>query len=204
MHHIYHTQGFVLASAPSGEANCLLAVFTRDLGMVRATASGTRLLKSKLRYSLQDFSYCDLALVRGEGGWRVTGASLRSNIFESLRSEPELLRVFGRALALVVRLCVGEEKNGALFAYLEEAANFAAERARQAAAGRALPRDFVRNFEYIVVLRVLASLGYLGDSPESAAFVASPYFNDDLLADMAAHSVRILSEINRSIKESQL
>ncbi len=196
MHHIYHTSGFILGSNASGEANRAFRIFTKDLGLVKASAQGVRHLKSKLRYSLHDFSFCELSLVRGKELWRVTGASKHINIYEALRSNPEMLAVFARVFALLERLLSGEEKNTVLFDYLSEAIRFALSKKQSP--------ELVRNFEYILVLRVLSSLGYLGTSPETSLFVGSPYWSDDLLADMNPVMGRILQEINKSLKETQL
>ncbi|MCE9517782.1 recombination protein O N-terminal domain-containing protein, partial [Candidatus Nomurabacteria bacterium] len=75
MHHIYHTKSFVIGSYNRGEANKILVLYTREMGLVRAVAQGIRLNKSKLRFGLQDFSYASVDLVRGRDIWRVTSGS---------------------------------------------------------------------------------------------------------------------------------
>lgn len=195
-HHIYHTSGFILGSSAVGEGSRAFRIFTRDLGLVRANAQGVRYQKSKLRYSLHDFSFCELSLVRGKERWRLTGASKQVDLFGELRGSAEMLAVFARVFSLLDRLLSGEEKNELLWSYLEEAAKFAVLKAQ--------PLPLVRNFEYILVLRVLSSLGYLGTSPDTRVFVESPYWSDALLSDMDTVTPRILTEINRSIKASQL
>lgn len=195
-HHIYHTPGLILGSVASGEANRLFRIFTKELGFISASAQGVRFLKSKLRYGLQDFSFCEMSLVRGRESWRVTGAVKRENLFETLRESPDMRAVFARVFSLLERLLSGEEKNERLWNYLEEAMRFATLKKQ--------PAEMVRNFEYILVLRVLACLGYLGASPDSASFVESPYWSDDLLIKIGSLLPSITQEINRSLKESQL
>lgn len=196
MHHIYHTQGIILGSGAVGEANRTFRIFTKELGFVVASAQGVRLLKSKLRYSLHDFSLCDLSLVRGREFWRVTGASKRENLFDVLRESPSMRAVFARVFSLLERLLSGEEKNERLWNYLDEAARFAVLKIHSS--------ELVRNFEYILVLRVLSCLGYLGSSPDSASFVESIYWSDDLLLRVSSLVPKIVGEINRSLRESQL
>ncbi len=75
MHHIYHTEGIILSSSNFGEAGKYYNIFTRDLGMVHASAQGVRKMSSKLRYVLQDFSYIKLDLVVGKNIFRITTAS---------------------------------------------------------------------------------------------------------------------------------
>lgn len=195
-HHIYHTKGFVLGSAVSGESNRLFRILTKELGFVRASAQGIRFLKSKLRYSLHDFSYCDLSLVRGKEMWRVTGAVKTENIFEVLRNEPQTFAVFSRVFALLERLLSGEEKNEQLFAYLEEAVLFSL-------SGK-LSKEMVRNFEYVLVLRILSCLGYLGSSADFEIFTESPYWSGEMLLKVNSVFPKVLGEINRSLRESQL
>ena len=48
-HKIFHTEGIVLSSKDTKESDRYLAVFTKELGLVKATAQGIRKLESKLR-----------------------------------------------------------------------------------------------------------------------------------------------------------
>ncbi len=88
MHHIYHTEGIILGSKAYGEAGKCYYIFTKDLGMIFASAQGVRKISSKLRYVLQDFSYIKLDLVRGKDFWRLTSAS-KTNALESIAKNPE-------------------------------------------------------------------------------------------------------------------
>ena len=66
MHHIYHTEGIILDSRSFGEAGKHYSIFTRDLGMITASAQGVRKMSSKLRFILQDFAYLKIDLVAGK------------------------------------------------------------------------------------------------------------------------------------------
>jgi hypothetical protein len=74
MHAIYTTPGFIIGSRPSGEAGKLISIFTRDLGLVFASAQGIRFEKSKLRPFTQDYSFGEFSFVRGKEYWRLTSA----------------------------------------------------------------------------------------------------------------------------------
>src|SRR3989344_8517195 len=100
-HHLYQTPGIVLSSSPYGEANRDFRIFTKELGLIRASAQGIRFLKSKLRYAIHDFSYCDLSLVRGKEVWRLTGVLKHSNLFEDFKGSPETFAVFARVFSLL-------------------------------------------------------------------------------------------------------
>ncbi len=196
MHHIYQTRGFVLGSNVFGEANCSFKVFTKDLGLIKVTAQGVRLLKSKLRYSIHDYSCCDISLVRGKEMWRVTGASKHFDLYREFSGNSLIFQLFVRVFSLLERLLPGEEKNEILFNYVDESVNYAK--------NNSLNGEMARNFEYILVLRILFSLGYLGSSPDTSSFIESPYWSEDLLKKMSESNQKILVEINKSLKESQL
>ena len=194
-HHIYQTDGFILGSINSGEANRYLYIFTRDLGMIQATAQGVRLVESKLRYSLQNYSLSHLSLVRGKDVWRITSASKLFNLHENLKDK-DSFEVFFKVFSLLRRLLAGEEKNEELFNILRAAFLFLKE---TPLAGEALS-----NFEYILVLRILNSLGYLGDHSAFEPFLAAEIWHLDLLEKMGPLSKKVVSAINDSLKESQL
>ncbi len=117
MHHIYHTEGIILSSRNFGEAGKHYSIFTRDLGMITATAQGVRKMSSKLRFVLQDFSYLKIDLVAGKNIFRVTSAS-KTNKLENLTKNKETFEVFANIARLLKRLLAGVEPNEALFADL--------------------------------------------------------------------------------------
>jgi recombinational DNA repair protein (RecF pathway) len=105
---VYTTRGFILNSGPTGEASKLYSIYTEDFGLIRAKAQGVRLIQSKLRYALEDYSLCTFSLVKGKEVWRLTGSQAEIHSKES-----SLIRA--RILNLVRRLVQGEEKNQSLF-----------------------------------------------------------------------------------------
>lgn len=196
MHHIYQTKAFVLTSRPFGEANRLFRILTKDLGLINASAQGVRFLKSKLRYSIHEFSYCEVSLVRGKDQWRITGVSKQADIYSEFRKTPDIFHVFARVFSLLERLLPGEDKNELLFKFIEESFNFA--QTQKESIG------LIKNLEYILVLRILFCLGYLGSSPDTEIFVQSPYWDRELIDKMDSVVSKVLGEINKSLKETQL
>ena len=79
MHPIHTTPGFIIGSRPSGEAGKMISIFTRDLGLVFASAQGIRFEKSKLRPFTQDYSFGQFSFVRGKEYWRLTSAQEEYN-----------------------------------------------------------------------------------------------------------------------------
>src|SRR3989338_8324981 len=108
MYHIYHTEAFVLGAKNRGEANKVITIYTRELGLLRASAQGIRLSKSKSRFALQDFSYAKVDLVRGKEFWRVTSSTPISS-FPYLRRDKKSLSLIFQISKLLERLCAGEE-----------------------------------------------------------------------------------------------
>ena len=195
MHHIYHTEGFILSGQSVGEANKYFWIFTRDFGMVGAMAQGVRLLQSKLRYSLQDYSYSKISLVRGKQVWRIVGAIKEKNLYDALKGQGKF-EILAKVFSLLNRLVRGEEKNEELFNHLFFACEFLET--------EELDRDSSRNCEYILVMRILQSLGYLGDSKNFKEFVDSSVWTKELVSKMSSVSRGAVSQINKSLKETQL
>ena len=193
MHHIYHTEGFVLGSRNYKEAEKYYYIFTRDLGMIVASAQGVRKLSSKLRFVLQDFAYIKLDLVRGRDFWRITSAS-KTGIFDNLARNPETLGVLVNIFRLLKRLLTGEEANEFLFKDLLLGFSILE---------KSIKKEDLLNVEVIIVLRLLNNLGYLGENTKLTNFVHSP-FEEDLLYEVSGKRRDLLNQINRALRETHL
>ena len=113
MYSKYHTEGLVLGSINIGEANKYVMLFTKEMGLLYASAQGLREVQSKLRYSLQDLSRSKIELVSGRGGWRVVSAEELVG-YAALFREHKNMDSFGagvRICRLLKRLLKGEERN---------------------------------------------------------------------------------------------
>ena len=194
MHHIYHTESFVLSSRPTGEDSKTLVLYTRELGLVHARAQALRKLSSKLRYTLQDFSRAQVDLVRGKEVWRITTAS-PLDTFREIRRDIEKGGVFARVCSLIARMCAGEDPNAEVYAVLTDMVVML-EDARSASA------EALRATELFCVTRILISLGYLNrtllpDLSEGTITVpetfSDPVFRKSLLV-----------QINQALAEAQL
>jgi len=194
MHHIYHTHGFILSSRNKGEANKMLTIYTREMGLVNAMSQGVRLHKSKLRFALQDFSYARIDLVRGRDVWRVTSAT---NIcsFPYARTDRESLLLIARISKLIERLCNGEEANENIFDDFIQALYLLDDEALLPETRQAL--------ELHLVLRIMNTLGYIGDREALADYLATP-FNQSQTKDLLKERQSIIAHINKALNESQL
>ena len=193
MHHIYHTEGIILGSRNYGESGRYYHIFTRDLGMITASASGVRKLSSKLRFILQDFSYIKVDLVQGKNIFRVTSAS-KTNILEEVTKRPENFQVFANIARLLKRLLAGVEPNEVLFADLTKGLSILE---------KAEKKEDLRNIEAVIVLRMLNNLGYIGEQEALENLIKSP-FEDNLVFEASKDRNKILEQINKALKETHL
>ena len=161
--------------------------------MIYATAQGVRKMSSKLRFVLQDFAYLKIDLVQGRDFWRVTNAS-KTNMLEEITKKPENLKVFVNIARLLKRLLAGVEPNEALFGDLVNGLSILE---------KAEMTEDLRNIEAIIVLRIINNLGYIGDSAMLGALIKSP-FEENILYEVAKNRGKILSEINKALKETHL
>ncbi len=192
-HHIYHTQGFILSSRNVGEANKMVTIFTRELGLVRAMVQGIRLNKSKLKYILQDFSYANVDFVKGKEIWRVTSAK-SINTFPLARANKDSLLLIARISSLIDRFCGAESVNQKIFDELIQSIYILDDE---------VENDTREALELHLVLRIMNELGYIGDSSLLSKYLGSP-FNKDKTNDLLRERQSIIAHINKALLESQL
>ncbi|MFA6392949.1 MAG: DNA repair protein RecO [Candidatus Paceibacterota bacterium] len=194
MHHIYHTNGFILGSTNKGEANKMLTIYTREMGLVRAMVQGIRLHKSKLRFALQDLSYSNIDLVRGKDIWRVTSAKNITTFPYARSSRPSLL-IIARVSKLIERLCDGEESNEKIFDDFIQSLYLLDVEEVLSSSREAL--------ELHLVLRIMDQLGYIGELD-----MLKEYLGGDIDLDKTELLLKekrsIISHINKALNESQL
>ncbi|MBP9802892.1 MAG: DNA repair protein RecO [Candidatus Pacebacteria bacterium] len=191
MHHIYHTEGIILGSKNFKEASKYFYILTRDLGLVYAEAQGIRKISSKLRFVLQDFNYLKLDFVQRKNIWRITNA-IKTNELENLNKDFYKLKIVANISKLLLRLLPGIEPNPTLF---EEVVNgfFLLEKNNS--------KEELKNIEIVLVLRILSNLGYIGENFED--LTRSP-FENELLGILSQNKVKIIKEINKALRETQL
>ena len=194
MHHIYHTHGFILSSRNTGEANKMLTIYTREMGLVRAMVQGIRLHKSKLRFALQDFSYVNVDFVRGKDIWRVTSAKHISSFPLARRSTASLI-LMTRVSSLIERLCVGESPNENIFDDFIQAFYLLDDESISTSSREAL--------ELHLILRIMNSLGYIGDSAILSKYLSSS-FDYSKIESLLKERQSIIAHINKALNESQL
>jgi len=194
-YHIYRTKGFILGSWDSKEANKTFSIFTREFGLIHASAQSVRSISSKLRFHLQDLSLADISLVKGKEIWRIVSAS-GNELYGSLKGNMEHVRLYVRILGLLKRLLHGEEKNERLFDMVNEAFEFLK-------SGK-IPNEQMDNLECILVLKILHNLGYVGEPDKFKHFIEKTEWNESFILAMAGVQRDAIRAINQSLKESHL
>lgn len=194
MHHIHHTEAFILGSRPKGEDSKLLILYTRELGLIYAHAQGVRKISSKLRFILQDFSRINVDLVRGKEIWRVTTAS-PVHSYKSILSVRTTEHILARIAALLIRLVTGEDASEEVFQTLARTYTLLEVQGQSAEDYRAL--------ELLCVARILVALGYLSRATLGAGENKS---NEDMPEEFAdiAYQHRLIRDINQALAATQL
>ncbi|MDO8548374.1 MAG: recombination protein O N-terminal domain-containing protein [bacterium] len=205
MHKIFITDAIVLGKRFSGEATTTLALLTRDLGLLRASARSARVEKSKLRYGLQVLTKGRFSLVRGKNEWRLTSVSQVSREYISLPFLQPTAGIsrhlaFGRISKLLLRLVAGEEHTPALYTSVIEGFSYlaAAQSETDADPSRRGEAE-AEAIECVLVLRILAHLGYLPQRQELLPFVADSLFSLELTAQAAKSRSLLIKVINESL-----
>lgn len=186
-----------MGGTPLGEANRLFCIFTKDLGMVYASAQGVRNISSKLRYGLQDLSLSEVSLVKGKNYWKITNIIASKNFYSSLKNEPEKLRLVSRVFSLLRKLLAGEEKNTELYGVIKNAIEYLD-------SAKSLNDSGLKNFECVLALRILRNLGYLADLSGYEDFVASEIWSEEIIGKIMPLRLQAIREINKSLAESHL
>jgi DNA repair protein RecO (recombination protein O) len=193
-HHIYHTQAIVISSRNYGEANKILTLYTRELGLIRAVVQGIRLSKSKLRFALADYSLARVDLVKGREVWRVTSATYVKS-FGSLTQTIPGVSILSHTVKLLERLLPGEDPHENIFDDVVTAYEYLTLHNDK--------REFFEVTELCLVLRILKSLGYISTKEEYKTHVEG-VFDPSMIAFDTLPKKTIIFEINRALRESQL
>ena len=152
----YTTEALVCGSFLHNTADKVFLLFTREAGMLYATAKSVREERSKQRFALQDFSLINVSLIKGKQGWRVGSVEAEVNYFT--KSEERLARGSVVLLFKTLRRFIhGEEPLPKLFDFCLEALKAMSQENQQ------------HNFlDSVIQLKILSMLGYVdkNDLPE--------------------------------------
>lgn len=193
-HHIYHTRGIILGSVPAGESNRSYKIFTEELGLVFGLAQSVREGKSKLRYTLQDFSFVTVDLVKGKEVWRIISAGVFRPL-ETIKNDPTKIKMFARVCAFVLRMVQGQWRDEQIFLEMIRIAEFLE--------NWEIKKEQIPAFEALVALRMLVHLGYM-DGEGYERFLSTDAYSEESLREMGKICPSILLKINEAMNASHL
>jgi DNA repair protein RecO (recombination protein O) len=193
MHKLYVSEGIVLSKRGVGEANTIVSVLTREYGLLRASARSARVEKSKLRYGLETLTQGRFTFVQGALQWRLVGAEHVSN--ELISHTAARRQDAGRIVKLLLRLIRGEEVLPALYSSVQEGLALLARTEEKTAA---------ESIEALLVLRILAHLGYLPDISELRPFVENDFFSVEMAHEAQRSRALLIRAINESLSATGL
>lgn len=191
-HTIYNTEAFILSSYNTGEADKTYRLFTKDLGVITAKATGIRKIASRLRFFVQDFKYIDASLVKGKHYWRLVSARPIHDL-NSRKSLTTPSRI--RSLQLVAKLAPTEEPLTNLFEELVAAYTFTSSTHPST--------EDMESIEALLALKILHALGYWGDVETEMEFIKSP-FDESAIEKIKQTKKSIIRELNKSLQATQL
>ncbi|MFZ2621457.1 MAG: recombination protein O N-terminal domain-containing protein [Minisyncoccia bacterium] len=192
-YHIYTTPGIILKRTPFGEANIMLHVLTRDLGLIIASARSARLSVSKLRSALQEYTYVSLSCIKGKNGWKITNVVENGSFFYEY---PEYSHVtMAQVASVLMKMIPGESPHPEIFETIESGFEFL----------ESLREVSTPDFEVLIVLRILYQLGYVVINENTEIFLKNTTeWNELILQKIKENKVKIIGLINKALKESQL
>ena len=155
----YITEALVCGASTRNTSDKSFLLFTREAGMLYASAKSVREERSKQRFSLQEFSIIRVTLVHGKAGWRVIGTEPLTNVYAEQRTREA--RAFVRnVIRLLRRLIQGEVPHERLY---DEVIPLL----------RLEHRGNEVGLEEVLTLRILNMLGYIAPTPETLPLFTS-------------------------------
>jgi DNA repair protein RecO len=198
-YHIYTTDGIILKRTPFGEANVLLHILTEDLGLIIASAQSARVLYSKLRSALQEYTYVSVSCVKGKNGWKVTNVIPKENFF--FDSPQYVQKIVSQIATILVRMMPGEESHREVFSVVQSGFSYLKNHCNLTGC----PEDGISNFECLIMLRILYLLGYISNEKQTEKFLVRILeWDESLLSEVSPAKSVLIEKINRGLKESQL
>lgn len=148
----YTTEALVCGSFDQNTSDKSFLLFTRDNGMLFATAKSVREEVSKQRHALQDFSRIRVSLVKGKTGWRIGSVESLKNDFSGApdRETRGSVVLLYRLLRRFIR---GEEASTELYDFVVEALTVV---------GQPQPNRAV--LDLFIQVKVLSMLGYVDEA----------------------------------------
>ncbi len=186
----YITEALVCGTFDSKSSDRTFLLFTREAGMLYASAQSVREERSKHRYALQACSYVRATLVRGKSGWKITGTESIRNLYQETSSR-EARTLLRNIIMLLRRVIHGETSHEEIFDDVIEVCS----------KSETYP---CTKLETMLTLRVLHGLGYVAPAPAFSALFHCP-FPYEATSRLADADERVCKEtITHAFTQSQL
>ena len=186
----YITDALVCGSRDSNTSDRSYLLFSREAGMVYATARSVREERSKQRYALQEFSHVRATLVRGKGGWRIAGVEPIGNMY--FDTEDRYTRKMVRSIVTLLRRVVqGDTPHESLFD--DVMASLAAS-----------SRCDIEALELLLSVRILRELGYVAPRPAYADILDRTHAYEGAAELTPEQKKYCLEAIDHALHSSQL
>lgn len=180
----YTTEAIVCGGRANNTSDKAFLLFTREAGMLWATARSVREERSRQRFALQDFSLIRVSLVRGKGGWKIGSVECERNYFgETDGTAREARGAITSIIRLLRQFVHGEISHPQLFEDTKTALNNS----------RSL------SVIEIFTLRLLHHLGYVAVTND-----LNDYLSIEKWYDLPALSPKTLALVDRAKQFSHL
>lgn len=192
-YHIYTTSSLILKRKNFGEADLMLYVLTKDFGLILASAKSARLLASKNKGFLQEYSFVSISCVKGKNGWKITNVVGEGDTFSDYRKGGQ--EILAKVSSVLIKMITGESPHREVFLTVKSGFEFL----------KNLEEKYVLNFEVLIVLRILFELGYVARDDNSEKFLNDmTHWDIDLLKKVEIEKRNLIDLINKALKESHL
>ena len=186
----YITEAIVCGVYDSNTSDRSFHLFTREAGMLYASAKSVREERSKQRYALQVCSYMRATLIRGKSGWKIAGVEPIQNLY-SLTTTREARAFLRNSILLLRRVMHGEIVHSGVF---DDIVGVSMQVEKYAPA----------KLENILSLRILHTLGYIAPNGGYDVYLEGtfPYERVNSFTDGEAKVCR--EAIDHALMQSQL
>jgi len=184
-HKIYTTEALICGGVDSNTSDKNYLLFTKDSGMLWATARSVREERSKQRCALQDFSRIRVSLVKGKSGWRIGSAEALGNAFMQVDSRKQR-GLINFVVAQLRRYVHGEIPLTRIY---DDAFEIVTE-------SKLFEEQSVL-VQKLFLVRLLSELGYIAPTPLWSSVVDAP----SIAAALAQSTISMQRYIEKAIEE---
>lgn len=164
-YHTYNTHAIILQCIPTDENDVVYILFTQDLGLIVARASGVRYAKSKLRPVLQAGNYVVCTFVKGKTVWRITGA-------EELYVPNVLIKkILARLTIFIRKTIVFDVPDSKIFKTLLSACTYHS---------HVIDIYSYRTIEHVTLVRIMHHLSLWPHTHEQELLLVAPYTESNI------------------------